>query len=924
MNMKKTIVAAVSILLSLSLLHSQTPEASKLFQEVKSNPNLMANLVKSGFETVDSTSVYDLGVLFYLGEEYDSAGVCFEAALGKVKKYGSSYEKILDALSSVYMKTGDNAKIDWLMQVIDDHNQHELEKGSNDYKSKLDAATIYLNKGNEAAAKQLMAESIALCRTEEERIEVDAACANLMFQIRDFQSAALYYYSAAQRLKNIGSDKAKVANNLYEASLNFFLASQFEISELRVREAIDILTDISDDRNEQLLLKCYSLLGDVLFVQVKNLDALAVYQRVLDACSAKIPNTEKHADALEDVAKVEVRIKKYDEASVHYKDALEIYKALNIATKYSNTYSSYLICLRKSGKQEEADAIELEARRQRQAVWKGILDSELPALDITKKYLGSEVYSNSLHTIAGCYFGLEQYEKAAEYYRLYVDNLRKTLMESFVVMDVTDRKRLWAVHNNNLDEFRFNITSLPNEGLLALYSPILYDMELLSKGILLNSSIEFAKVLSLAGRKELMELYEDLKELHQQIQGLQKDVTESNIDELLTLRQRYTGMNHKLMSECKEVKDYTRYLSYSWEDVQEKLSDDEIAIEFSTLKVGFTDKDTYLVAVVLGPTGIPQMAVVSNKRNVKALMSKEDLYDNPDYYKYIWGRLAQHLEGKRKVFFAPDNMLASFAVEYLIYKDSPFFETREVYRLSSTKELCKDYVSRKPDKMAVFGDIDYNAENQSDTRGGLSFGKLVFSSEEIDGICKQFRKSCRVSRYSGRKASEDSFRSLSEDCPDYIHISSHGKYDGDEKTDVEEAMNVSYLALSGANVVNADQTDDGIVTASDVAKMNLRNCDLVVLSACETGLGSLGNDGVFGLQRGFKNAGVHSIMMSLKKVYDQATSKLMIAFYKGIAEGLSKREALIAAQKELRNTAEYAKGQFWAPFILLDAYESNQ
>ena len=109
------------------------------------------------------------------------------------------------------------------------------------------------------------------------------------------------------------------------------------------------------------------------------------------------------------------------------------------------------------------------------------------------------------------------------------------------------------------------------------------------------------------------------------------------------------------------------------------------------------------------------------------------------------------------------------------------------------------------------------------------------------------------------------------------------------------------------------------MTAAEVAKMNLRECDLVALSACETGLGKMGTDGVIGLQRGFKNAGVHTLLMSLKNVYDNSTAELMICFYRNLMAGESKRKALIKAQQELRSKG-YAEAKHWATFILLDAF----
>ena len=121
-------------------------------------------------------------------------------------------------------------------------------------------------------------------------------------------------------------------------------------------------------------------------------------------------------------------------------------------------------------------------------------------------------------------------------------------------------------------------------------------------------------------------------------------------------------------------------------------------------------------------------------------------------------------------------------------------------------------------------------------------------------------------------------------------------------------------AFAGAN-----NDDGGLVTAEDIATMNLRQCTLAVLSACETGLGKLGGDGVFGLQRGFKNAGVHTLLMSLKNVSDSSTAELMISFYRHLTGGATKREALVRAQHDIRDKG-FTSPDYWASFILLDAY----
>ena len=98
--------------------------------------------------------------------------------------------------------------------------------------------------------------------------------------------------------------------------------------------------------------------------------------------------------------------------------------------------------------------------------------------------------------------------------------------------------------------------------------------------------------------------------------------------------------------------------------------------------------------------------------------------------------------------------------------------------------------------------------------------------------------------------------------------------------------------------------------------MKLDKTELVVLSACETGLGEIqAGEGVFGLQRAFLVAGAKTIIMSLFKVSDDATQKLMIEFYKNWLESGNKRQSFIAAKKAIRD--EYKDPIYWGPFIMI-------
>ena len=920
----KRIYILLLMFTSVCSLSAQTEKAKSMYEEITNGKITKEKFLKQNFADVDSTSMHDLAVLFYHAEDYAMAGNCWEVALGKVKKHGKAYEQIINCLSAIYTEETDQKKIQWLMDVIEEHNKWELQKDCNDYKCKLERAQYYIMHGDEVKAKQHLGEAMDLCQTEEERVEIDEAYAKTLFDMRDFESCAQYYYSASKRWKSIGNTNKSV-NNLYWSAQNYMLSSKYDVAEGYAREAMEASKAQSTEEQKKLYLMCVASLGDALFCQQKYEEAQDVYQVELEGYASWLPNSEKHADALEDLGKVEIRMKRFDDAKQHLQQAIDMYKALSKDDKYSNTYSELLVCLRKAGDNDAADAMEQEADRKRQAVCQRLLDSELSNIDVTKKYLSSMVYTNSLNTIAGCYFGLDQYEKAAEYYALYTHTMRDMLRERFLQLTDVDRKRVWKEQQDHIDEFRFDIATLPNSvnNLMPLFIPTLYDMELISKGIMLNSVIEFEKVLANNNDAKLLSIYQQIKDNQQQIDELQQSASDENLSKVLSLKQQNDSLERKLMQGCAAYSDYTQYLSYTWKNVQKKLGTEDVAIEFTTVSMSPLDKDNYLLALILSSKGEPTMEVVSTKAILKNLESKDDLYDNPYYYQFIWGFMKKHLDGKKRVYFAPDNNLSNVAIEYLKDGEQSFFEKYEVYRLSSTKELCRSYTENASKKsLCIFGDINYQTQLMAEQRGGtLAFGQLAYGKEEIEGIRKSMKKTFEVNVYDGTKATEKQFRMLSNNSPLILHISSHGEYSGDDaKTTEEEAMNYSILALSGANKGSFDIDNDGIITATDVSQMNLRNCELAVLSACKTALGNQGSDGIFGLQRGFKNAGVHSLLMSLKPVYDESTAKLMISFYQGLANGLSKRAALLNAQKATRE-AGFSEGKYWAPFILLDALE---
>ena len=243
------------------------------------------------------------------------------------------------------------------------------------------------------------------------------------------------------------------------------------------------------------------------------------------------------------------------------------------------------------------------------------------------------------------------------------------------------------------------------------------------------------------------------------------------------------------------------------------------------------------------------------------------------------------------------------------------------------------------------------------------FSYLKNTQVEVDAISDELSsRDIDCTLLTNEEGTEQTFKQLSGQGYQLLHVATHGQfvpYDQAEKARqqlnlrfmqsandsgialVEDvSLTHSLLAMSGANTLlnrlsrtlDADRPDvsnaalqkgDGVLTASEISRIDLRGMDLVVLSACQTGLGDVTSEGVMGLQRGFKKAGVQTILMSLWSVDDRATAQLMVSFYHNLMQGQTKRQAFLAAQNDLRQ--RYAKRpnaeRLWGAFILLDALD---
>ena len=328
----------------------------------------------------------------------------------------------------------------------------------------------------------------------------------------------------------------------------------------------------------------------------------------------------------------------------------------------------------------------------------------------------------------------------------------------------------------------------------------------------------------------------------------------------------------------------------------------------------------------------------------------------------VWASILNKYKNARNIYFSADYFFHTFPIEYLIVDGyGLMFEKFNMYRLSSTKEILQKKGKNEQGQAVLYGGLEYNQmadfalEEKTGTlpsllrgiseRGG--FEPLYNTLDEVNNIRDLLSsQNIATTLYVGNEGTEESFRKLSDMSVHILHLATHGMYIEPENVSLEkhrqnfdflESLNNennpvkedvtlthSFLVLSGGNkFIQHNKVlgdDDGILTAKEISETDLKGVDLVVLSACESALGDINSNGVYGLQRAFKKAGANTMLMSLDKVDDEATRILMVEFYRNLMSGKTKLQSLKDAQQYLREyeNGKYDDPKYWASFIMLD------
>lgn len=338
---------------------------------------------------------------------------------------------------------------------------------------------------------------------------------------------------------------------------------------------------------------------------------------------------------------------------------------------------------------------------------------------------------------------------------------------------------------------------------------------------------------------------------------------------------------------------------------------------------------------------------------------KDTLYNDSRLPGMIWTKsLMSAIGDANKVYFAPDGLLHQLAIEYLMLDT-----TKICYRLSSTRNLTQKRTIPKMESALLCGGIEYDATIQPNDKDNdvaayrflapqtTMIQDLPGSRKEVESIYA-FRNNPHDMLLVGNAATDEAFLQQLNQHHNIIHLSTHGFYGGrigiynDIKPLLDdESMSQSGLLFAGcANTLTNEDFDeiffDGVLSATELSKQDLSQTELIVLSACQTGLGHLTDDGIYGIERGLKLAGANAMILTLWSVSDYSSSLLMRFFYEELEEQSSKdiyaaflkaRQRLMKEEKVQyrfdestftykEETIKYDTPRHIFPFVIIDAF----
>ncbi|MBV6646576.1 MAG: CHAT domain-containing protein [Cyclobacteriaceae bacterium] len=561
--------------------------------------------------------------------------------------------------------------------------------------------------------------------------------------------------------------------------------------------------------------------------------------------------------------------------------------------------------------------------------------------NLIENYFGTQHpdYLKVVEDIAVGQWNLGQIDKSAISFAEVNNLLLNQIDKFFPAMSENEKSKFWSKARPSLMKF-FSFVAENHESRPALLSDM-YDLHLATKGILLSSTSKVRQVILSSDDESLKSSYIQWTRVKEELATYytlsKQEIKEQKIN-LDSLEAVSNNLEKELTRSSNLFAQSTSTRAPKSSDISKSLQQDEVAIEIVRIpkfKRVFETKISYL-ALVLDSDNKIKAALLENGLEMESKYASAyrksiqfKLGDQISYQNY-WEPIHKLITGKKKLYLSLDGIYNQINVNTLRLPGGSFLSDETLtITVSSTRDI-KDIAEQSvPQKeVLMFGFPDYGGSGKV-----VSLPGTKIELEKIGSIVKQ--KGLAVHQYMAKEANEKQFKTKA-DNPEVLHIATHGFFLDDLPESDEVVFGVEIekarenpLLRSGLMLADAEKTinqlvsrevssaDNGILTAYEAMTLNLDQTKLVILSACETGLGEIkSGEGVYGLQRAFQIAGAETIVMSLWKVDDAATQKLMTYFYTEWLNNGNKLTAFQKAQNKLRQ--EYKDPYYWGAFVMMN------
>jgi CHAT domain-containing protein len=594
------------------------------------------------------------------------------------------------------------------------------------------------------------------------------------------------------------------------------------------------------------------------------------------------------------------------------------------------------------------------------------------ATDSIRLILGEdhEDYGQFLKIKSATYFGLQELDKGVNYLSASNDVFINQIDKIFRFSSENEQKIFLKTISKNFNTMQSLVflDNIENKELNALN----LNNQLILKGLLLNNSKGVFVDLKRLKNDSINKKIRNYKNSKKQLAAV---LTESisqrrfNVD---SLRQIINASESELVQIHSELFSESQTLVRNWKDIQAKLRNDEVVIEFSHYNPVINGKPTnaikYVAYVFNSKSIYPKAIALCNQSEINAAITRkteDQIYNSEELYNMIWKPLESELKNMKTVYYSPSGLLNQISLAALKNTNEPIIHDKQLVQMSSTHKLIESIDDFNIESSLLIGGVTYDytengiRENGEDlknidgdvysyalskSRGTKSRGEswtfLEGTVAEIENLNTLLSSSgVSVSLLSKENATEDAFKGFDGKSPNLIHIATHGYFYENNNSDISKQTNLSLedqyrlaedpllrsgLIFAGANYAwrnnkkPKNQIEDGILTALEISNLDLSSTELVILSACKTGLGDIdGSEGVYGLQRGFKKAGVNRLIMSLWEVPDNETSEFMTKFYRNWLDSRSVRKAFVETQRQMASIYNDAPSK-WAAFVLFE------